>query len=174
MRTDPEAAARFHMTFRFIDDILSADNASFRGAVDVSCDDGGLYPGYLELKETNQNKESAQFLGMNTQASGKRFLLSVYDKRKDFAFTVVRYPKMSSLIPGQIPYGVFVGLLWKGYLICTQWTDFLAYCSEVASRLIVNGCAYTKLCALFRGFARKNVQKYTGVGFLLRIENSRR
>ena len=77
-----------------------------------------------------------EFIGMTIETVGKRLRLSVFDKRKSFPFQVRRYPLAASLIPRSIPYGVFVGLLHRGYRICSHATDFLSYAGEVGSTLM--------------------------------------
>jgi hypothetical protein len=162
---DRAAAARFHMTFRFIDDVLSVDNQKgFRQAISTDCEAGGIYPAYLQLKETTVSENLTQFLGMNIEASGK-FHLSVYDKLKDFPFTVIRYPRTDSLIPRTQPYGVFVGQLWRGYRTCNRWQDFIVFSTEVAVRLVKNGCSRSRLNGLFCSFVRLQAQKFVNVGF---------
>ena len=44
---------------------------------------------------------------MDAKYEGGRLVLDVYDKRRGFGFTVVRYLHMDSVIPRNIPYGVF-------------------------------------------------------------------
>ena len=46
--------------------------------------------------------------------------MDVFDKRRSFPFEVIRYPHMESVIPSNIPYGVFVELLFTRYRICNR------------------------------------------------------
>ena len=67
---------------------------------------------------------------------------------------VSRFPSMfevvvASLIPRSIPYGVFVGLLHRGYRICSTAKDFVSYVCEVGSTLRANGCSIKRLKFLF-------------------------
>ena len=115
-----DSARMFHMTFRLIDDVLSLDNPLIADAVSRPYEQGGMYPASLELNRTSKTISRCDFIGINLETRGKRLRLSVYDKRKSFPFHVRRYPLMSSLIPRSIPYGVFVGLLHRGYRICSD------------------------------------------------------
>ena len=74
---------------------------------------------------------------------------------------------MSSLIPSTIVYGVFVGLLHRGYRISSGVHDFVSYALDVANVLRENGCAINKLKVLFKSFVASNVTKYPNKGMFL-------
>lgn len=154
-------ARQFHLTFRFIDDVLSLDNAHWPAAIEQSSANGGLYPAELELSDTSISEHEAHFLGLHIVTQANRLRIAVYDKRNSFPFEVKRYPRMDSLIPGTIPYGVLSGQLHRGYRICSDHTDFLAFSVQVAQRLHANGCKPQRLIKKFRAFARKNIRKYS-------------
>jgi hypothetical protein len=159
-----EAAKKFHMTFRLIDDVLSVDNPTIQKALDKPFEMGGLYPASLELKKTSKSNDSVDFIGVNIKKLKTRFRLSVYDKRKSFPFKVHRYPLMCSLIPKTIPYGVFVGQLHRGYRICSDVEDFLSFAVELALTLLRNGCSYKRLNNLFKCFVHTHVEKFPNIG----------
>lgn len=151
----------FHMSFRYIDDTLSVDNPLWAAAVSEPAENDGLYPRALTLNQTNSgHPELAEFLGVSIQDAGSKFRLSVFDKRTTFPFHVRRYPLMCSLIPRNIPYGVFQGLLHRGYRICSRVNDFVSFASDVATRLLANGCVLSKLKAIFKAFVANNVHKF--------------
>ena len=97
---------------------------------------------------------------MHIKSLGNRFQVAVFDKRTTFPFEVRRYPRIDSLIPSTIPYGVFTGQLHRGYRICSEYADFLSYSKQVAQRLMVNGCSKQRLLKKFKGFTRAIVRKY--------------
>ena len=136
-----EAARQFQMTFRLIDidDVLSADNVAMTDAVQSHLDAGGMYPSELTLNTTSILPSEVEFLGMRIQTDTRRFRLSVFDKRKSFPFRVRRYPLASSLILRNMLTGVCLGILHRGYRICSGVDDFLAYAVEVADTLRENG-----------------------------------
>ena len=74
-----------------------------------------------------------------------RLVLDVYDERHGFDFTVVRYPHMDSVIPRNIPYGVFTGLLFRRYRICTEVNAF-------ANKAFKQGCVKARLRQWFYRF----------------------
>ena len=109
------------------------------------------------------SSEEVEFIGVTIKSRGQRFHTSVYDKRKSFPFSVRRYPMMSSLIPRTIVYGVFMGLLHRGYRISSGVRDFMSHALDVANVLRENGCTTNKLKSLFKSFVASHVRKYPGI-----------
>jgi hypothetical protein len=161
-RGDTDMAARFHLSFRLIDDTLSIDNPHWIESVAHNSTDGGIYHSALTINNTTPDHgESVQFIGMSIGITRPRFTLSVFDKRNSFPFPVRRYPHMSSLIPPSQPYGVFVGQLHRGYRICTNVDDFASFSVEIGLRCLSNGCAGQRLMTLFRTFCTIHMTKYS-------------
>ena len=75
---------------RFDDDILCFDNPF----AEDFFQDYVLYPAHLRLLRTANDAQSTEFVGMKlTNIPDKRTLgLSVYEKRDEFPFEVLRYP----------------------------------------------------------------------------------
>lgn len=161
-----DEARTFHTTFRLIDDVLSLDNPHLNQAIEEPYELGGLYPRALTLEKTSKNNHTVEFVGMNIKTRGRRLCLSVYDKRKDFPFKVRRYPRMNSLIPKTIPYGVLQGQLYRGYRICTDADSFVSHAIDVASALRENGCCFKRLKRIFKSFLANKVRKYSCTGQL--------
>jgi len=157
-----EVARQFQMTFRLIDDVLSVDNVAMTDAVKNHSEAGGMYPPELTLNTTSVAPSEVEFLGMRIQTDTRRFRLSVYDKRKSFPFRVRKYPIVSSLIPSNMLTGVFLGILHRGYRICSGVGDFMAYAIDVAHTLRGNGCSLLKLRRAFSSFVSEHVRKYRG------------
>ena len=154
------AARLFHNTFRLIDDVLALDNPLLHKALSRPYEEGGMYPASLTLNQTSIDPSRVEFIGMTVETVGARLKLSVFDKRKSFPFQVRRYPLAASLIPRSIPYGVFVGLLHRGYRICSIAKDFVSYACEVGSILRANGCSTKRLKTLFKSFVVPVMHKY--------------
>ena len=86
-----------------------------------SSENGGIYPQALTYNKTQANAFSTHFLGMHVYIRNNGLLeLSAYDKRKNFGLKIQRYPDMCSMIPRNLPYGTYVGLLHRSYRICTS------------------------------------------------------
>jgi hypothetical protein len=150
--TNPGAARNFHMSFRLIDDVLSADNPCLREYIDKTAEDGGIYPRALTLNETSINAEEVNFLGMKIRSAGSSFCVDVFDKRSEFPFRVLRYPYTDSLIPTSIPFGVFVSQLHRYYRICTELSDFMRNSLVLFSTLHEQGCSVRRLAKCFHAF----------------------
>ena len=81
--------------------------------------------------------------------------LGVYDKRKDFPFKVVRYPNLASEIPTNIPYGVFIGQLYRFYRICSAIIGAVVEAVSLALTLFKQGAKILRLLQCFYCFVRK-------------------
>jgi hypothetical protein len=151
------AARSFHMSFRLIDDLLSVDNPLLNEYINIPAPDseeqgvGGIYPAELTLNNTSL-ADCVHFLGMELRYAGDSLELDVFDKKTEFPFQVIRYPHLNSTIPTSIPYGVFTGLLYRRYLICTRKSVFLQRSVELAMTLLDKLCSKRRLCSLFRKF----------------------
>ena len=141
-------ARRFHMTFRLIDDVLSAGNPSFSDHVQQ------MYPQSLSLNCTNVSDTEVNFLGMSIKWMG-HLSIDVFDKRSEFPFNVIRYPNMDSNIPTSLPYGSFTGGLYRLYRICNDSKVFLSRAIEFAVLLLRQGCTKSRLIALFQRFLKR-------------------
>jgi hypothetical protein len=150
-----EHAKLCHMTFRLIDDVLSIDNPIYQHYATLSIGQGGIYPDELLLNNTSISSSEVRFLGMTLQYDNRELVVSVYDKRLDFSFQVRRYPNMASLIPSNIPYGVFIGQLHRYYRICSKPTTFLQQAKLLGQTLINQGCLRTRLQRTFSSFLSK-------------------
>jgi hypothetical protein len=151
-----EAARRFHMTFRLIDDLLSVDNPRFEEFASVPYDPdgtGGIYPSALTLNKTSISDTKVNFVGMTIcWPRDENISLDIFDKRAEFPFQVIRYPDMCSVVPTHLPYGSFTGGLHRIYKICNNVTIFLDRCEEFSDTLLKKGCSRRRLWKLFRRF----------------------
>jgi hypothetical protein len=145
------------MTFRLIDDVLSVDNAYWTNAISFSQDDQGMYPAALSLNDTTITSQQVRFLGMSICDLDGKLSFDVFDKRREFPFTVCRYPHKCSMIPTYIAYGVFTGLLHRYYRICTQFSQFVWNASLLARALVNQGWMLSRLRIIFRHFIQSRL-----------------
>ena len=68
----------------------------------------------------------------------------MYDKRDNFSFEIINFPFMSSNIPANPTYGVYISQLVR---ICDTFDTFCARHKLLTRRLIAQGFLYDKLCA---------------------------
>lgn len=152
-RTD--IARKFHTTWRYIDDVLALDNEFWSRYSSVPSERGGIYPKALTLNDTSISLREVNFLGMRITERSNRLHMDVFDKRKEFPFRVQRYPRMASLIPQSIPYGVMTGQLYRYSRICTAHGDFLRHACGLARILISQGCRKGRMLTTFNTFLSK-------------------
>ena len=84
------------------------------------------------------------------------FNTSVYDKRDNFSFSVVRFPFLDGNIPAKPTYGVYISQLVRTGRICDNFKAFNAKHTELTHRLMKQGFKYDKLCRKFKEFSRKH------------------
>lgn len=150
-----EYARSFHESYRFIDDTLSVHNPHWREWVSVPADEGGIYPRELTLNDTTVSETRVHFLGMEIEDPRRedgKLVVNVFDKRKEFPFSVRRYPHTCSVIPRSIPYGVFTGQLHRFSRICSDARSFVHNAVFVAQTLRAQGCSTRVLRRKFHAF----------------------
>ena len=98
-KTDLIKAQKLKNMFRFIDD-LNAVNDSDVFHQNIA----EIYPVELELSRENINDKEANFLDLDIKIKNNQFDISLYDKRDDFNFHIVRMPFKSSNMPSSMFY----------------------------------------------------------------------
>ena len=75
--------SQFHLTYRYIDDVLSINNPEIKNYR------GQMYPVELKIKDTTESTTSASYqdLLLSIGRHGQ-FHTSIYDKRDDFNFHI--------------------------------------------------------------------------------------
>ena len=153
-----DQAREFNTTFRLIDDCLSADNP-MHSVFAIPLEEGGVYPATLTCSETSTNSDTVNFCGAEITGTETGFRISVYDKKKDFPFTVKSYPHTDSNIPRTVAYSAFMGQLHRFYRICNHPDDFMREAVELATYLVQNnGCTMRALKQKFSSFVRKRIR----------------
>ena len=120
-KTDYFSAHKLNYTFRLIDDITS-----------INSDDTfqehykSIYPDNLILNKENNIDSRAHVLDLDILINEeKQFVISVYDKRDDFPFTIVQFAPCSSNQSANISYGVFATQILRYFRICNQPLQFV-------------------------------------------------
>ena len=109
LRKDLQAARRFYRTFRYIDDLLTLYNSSFKNSIDT------IYPLELELKRAEGPTTCSYFVSI----AGHRFCTDLYNKRDAFNFRIVNFPHIRTVISSKPAYGAFISQL-VGYVVITN------------------------------------------------------
>ena len=85
--------------------------------------------------------------------SGK-YSTTIYDKRDSFNFYIVNFPHMTSNIPCNPAYGVYISQLVRMGRICSSFGQFKDKHYKLTSKLMEQGFRYSELCAAFKRFTR--------------------
>ena len=92
-------ARRFTNIFRFIDDLIVLnDGGEF---------DGGNLPSRIGTSKGEWYEHVGSVLDLGIKIRNDRFYISLYDKRDDFSFYIVRMSYLCSNIPSKIFYSAF-------------------------------------------------------------------
>ena len=139
----------FNRSFRFIDDLLSINNKHFKEYIST------IYPDELELKETTESSTSCSFLDLLLFNDKDELKFGVYDKRDDFDFEIVNYPHMTSNIPENPAYGVYISRLIAFTRICTNFSDFCERHKLLVIKLLKQGYLRAKIKKVFTKFTNR-------------------
>ena len=83
-----------------------------------------IYPAELTLLNTNISPCKVTFLDLAISLHRGKFKHCLYDKRKDFDFSVITYPFLSGNIPKVPSYGVYMSQLLRVCQICGGFSGF--------------------------------------------------
>ena len=134
------ATRKYSNTFRFIDDLITINNGHhFENNI------RSIYPPELELKKENTDYTSANFLDLNIKIQDSKFKTSLYDKRDNFNFDIVRMPFRHSNIPCAMFYATVNAEVLR---ICKATSRFETFCDTsqtLINRMIKQGANHSKL-----------------------------
>ena len=130
MKQDITRAIQFSDTFRYIDDLFSANNVDFGNCISA------IYPSELDFKDTSTSSTEVCYLDTDIKTGENiPFRISIYDKRDDFAFRIVNFLHMDSNIPANPAYGVHISQLVRYARICTSKVDLINRLRGLSLRL---------------------------------------
>ena len=105
MRDNLCMAKKFGNTVRYIDDLLTLNNNNFEEEIP------NIYPSELTLKRTSGSDTKLSYLDISISICSSKYVTEVYDKRDVFNFNIINFPYMSSNIPANPTYGVYISQL---------------------------------------------------------------
>ena len=114
-KKDYRRALALRNTFRLIDDIstLNSDGVFQELAREI-------YPSSLILNKENVNDNEADILDLNISLKDGKFICSVYDKRDEFKFSVVRLTPRFSNQSDNVGYCTFASQVIRFTRICNN------------------------------------------------------
>ena len=94
---------------------------------------------YIALKRTSESDTKLSYLDISISICSSKYVTKVYDKKDDFNFNIVNFPYMSSNIPANPTYGVYISQLIKISRICDTFQSFVLRHKLLTERLIKQG-----------------------------------
>lgn len=119
MKTNFALALTFSDTFRYIDDLVTLNNANFEEHIPK------IYPPSLILNKENESDVQATFLDIAIQVRDRKYVTSVYDKRDDFTFAINHFCTTDANVSFSRATNVFISQLVRAGRICSEKTGFL-------------------------------------------------
>ena len=119
MRDNLCMAKWFSNTVKYIDDLLTLSNSHFEEEIP------NIYPSELTLKRTIESDTKLSYLDISISICSRKYVTVVYDKRDAFNFNIVNFPYMSSDIPANPTYGVYISQLIRISRICDMFQSFV-------------------------------------------------
>ena len=133
MRDNLCMAKKFGNTVRYIDDLLTLNNNNFEEEIP------NIYPSELTLKRTSESDTKLSYLDISISICSSKYVTEVYDKRDAFNFNIVNFPYMSSNIPANPTYGVYISQLIRISRICDTFQSFVLRHRLLTERLVKQG-----------------------------------
>ena len=153
-KKDLSKARLFRNTFRFIDDLLTVnDDGEFE-----KCH-GNIYPAELELKKEHSGN-LVSFLDLKIELKDRSFETSLFDKRDDFPFSIVRMPYRESNMPSRIFYSSIGAEVLRIARTSMKIECFQVSSKALIDRMVKQGASVERLLkTLRRMYERHDVLK---------------
>jgi len=118
-KIEKKLARSFNFTFRYIEGVLSINNARLSDFVNR------IYPIELEIKDITDTDRSASYLMYTSKLTLRAVKNELYEKREDFNFPSVNFPFVCSNILAAPAYGVYTSQLIRYSRAFGSHQDFL-------------------------------------------------
>ena len=133
-RTKYDVCKKLRKGFRYIGDIVF-----FNSETQFEAEKSKIYPQELTLNKENNLNQKASFLDIDTEITDKKFVTSLYDKRKDFNFEMVNHPFLCGNFPKRPSYGVFLSQIVRFSRVCMKYQCFIGDCRMLVRKLLRQG-----------------------------------
>ena len=147
-----EIIEAFKSTSIYLDDLLDIDSPYFEGMVNR------IYPPELQLNKANTSDTQAPFLDLHISISNGFVSSKIYDKRDDFDFDTVNFPRFDGDIPRSISYGVYISQLIRFARVSSHVADFNVRNKGLTAKLLQQGYRYHKFREIFSKFYRRHYE----------------
>ena len=112
-----------------------------------------IYPSQVTVEKADKSDHLADYLDLTFIIdSGGKLSTRLYDKRDDFDFHIVNFPFLSSNIPSDPSYGVYISQFIRYARCCSHYDDFRYYHKCLVDRLLSQGYIALRLEKCFKKF----------------------
>ena len=150
VQRDYGSARKLNGTFRLMDDISSLNSD---GVFSICYPN--IYPNCLTLNKENVGDISANVLDLDLSILNGNINCSVYDKRDNFNFNIVRFAHISSDISKACAYGIFTSQIIRYFRICNHLDSFLYRVKLMFKTLVDLGYKESVLTTKFNSIVTK-------------------
>ena len=112
-------ARSFNLCYRYIDDLIVFNNKTFLDYLKE------IYPSQVTVEKANKSDRLADYLDLTFIIdSGGKLSTRLYDKRDEFDFHIVNFPFLSSNMPSDPSYSVYISQPIRYARCCSHYDDF--------------------------------------------------
>ena len=154
-QTNNLLARKFSHTFRFIDDLLAINDG---GMFEKYYKD--IYPKELELKKENTKSNFCSFLDLSISIQNNTFLTSLYDKRDDYNFKIVRLPYRSSNIPKKMCISSVLAEILRIARVTSTFQPFVTSVKVLVKRMTSQGAHIIDIKTSSRKIIKKHWEDF--------------
>ena len=122
--------AKMEHIYRFQDDLLALNDDGFLESV-ISL----IYPPEMTVTKTNISVCKSTFLDLSISIYRGKFLVKLYDKRRDYSFEVISFPFLDGNVPKAPSYGVLISQLVRYARINNSYNSFISDCRFLVEKL---------------------------------------
>ena len=98
-----------------------------------------IYPEELQLKKESKFSNTCSFLDLSINIEHNSFVTSLYDKRDDYNFKIVRLPYRSSNIPKKMFTSSIVAEILRIARVTSSFQSFLTSVQTLVKRMLSQG-----------------------------------
>ena len=155
---DVYKSRQLNKTYRFIDDITN-----FNAYDMISKVMNDIYGNVIKLNKENEGMTSAHVLDLtiNIDPNTNTANTSLFDKRRDFNFTISNFPDVTGNVSNSMAYGIIPSQLLRYYKACSTSQDFLNNVTILTTKLQQQSYNRDKIIDKVRKFVKsKTMSKY--------------
>ena len=128
---DGDALSNLQHIFRFQDDCLAVnDNGLFGSIIN------DVYPSEMIINNTNISVSKCSYLDLLISVYQGKFRICLFDKRRDFRFSVISYPFLDGNVPKAQLHGLLISQLVRFSTVCSTYKVFLDESKKLILKLL--------------------------------------